>query len=298
MKTNNKIEVIVKDENDFMKLAQLSDYSSTITGVLAINKTRLSDIKKRFPKEYDKWLVEEVNKLEEERIENVKAEAYFDEKKGTIWLRNAPADILCYLEVWTEYKPLVKWSSIPQFFQLVNQGFIELDESLKNVLTKVDENTPIKEFLTAKMKTKKHMGTPNWNFNSLYGNDPISVLNLDELRIIKNPAMILPRLIVKSFDPDTKEATFFGIENGTKYTAKFYAVHPSLRRTLIEGREVSLMTSKVMGTEDRGYHMNQPIIVPLGFKLRYHSYIKPPRTFPTKNINALKAEYDFRSNLE
>lgn len=288
-------EIIVKDENDFNELSTLADYSSKLTGVISINSDKILEVRSRFPNTFNKYIKKDYDEILKAHNEN-KTTAYWN--KNSVWLKGAPSDILCYLEVWTEYKPIVKWASFGRFLELVSQGLIELDDELKEKLGPINKDTKVTDMLTSVMKVKKHYDKVNWSFAKGYPDNLISELNIEDFPVKRNPVMILRNLIVTGVNAEKREFYLYSPEKDSKYTARFYKLQPAITRTLVEGKEVSMIVSKVVGSKERGYFINQPIIVPSNFKVKYIECAKPSRLIPSENFNALRSEYLFRKKLK
>ena len=288
--TKSHVEFI-SNEEDYMVFVKYADYSSDLTKVVSISKSKIHEIRIESPHIFEKYF-----SMENIKDKEIKPLLKFDEDKNVFVLERYNEDILAYLNIWSGMNPVVKYASFPRIFKLLEQDLIDISEEAKNKLSYVDNKTKISELISSELKTK-HYGN-FFSFKKNMGEDELGVLELDKVQVIRNKVFILSNLIVSDFSSGDKEALLINPKNGAKYKVKFYKLTESLKRVLSKGREISIMVDKVLGSYDSGYKVINPTIVPKGFKASNREYAKCPRMYPSDCYNALYYEYKYRNSIK
>ena len=284
------VEFVCKKE-DFEILSKYADYSSILTMVISLSKNKINYVKLNSPGVLDKYF-----KVEEIYKDVKKPMLMYNQDKDVFYIDNFSVEILSFLEIWTEVNPVVKYASFPRLFMLLEQNLIDVSEDAEKRLSYLTKNDNIEELISSNMRTK-HLNK-NFSFKNECGKDKIKSLEFDKVKMVKNKVFILKDLIVKEFDGDNKKAILINPEKGSKYIAQFYKYSASIKRSMLPGREVSLMVTKVLGDFDNGYRITEPIIVPNGFKLSHIEYAKCHRKYPSANYNAILSEYNYRKQYK
>lgn len=283
------INIQVTDTKDFEKLSEIADYSSVLTKVISLSDEGVVQANIKYPGLLRKYEVENNNIVVE------KAVAIY--KNGKILLENASADLLLFLEVYSSMNPQVKTSSFGRFFIAVNNGLIELDKSLEEILTPMNYKSTIGDLIASKGKVR--FRGKLWSLNELGADNKIQkTLLFHEALPIKTRMLPLKDMTVIEFDEVHGVTKVSNPSNELVYSIKFYKHSPLLKQILKPGRVINLITAKIYGDKKNGYSLNSPTIIPRDLNIKEFHSLKCSRSIPINFYNAAWHEYMYRFNLK
>ena len=282
------VNIQVGNIEDFNKLKEIADYSSELTKVISLSDDGVLQANIKFPGLLKKYEVEKVE---------VSEKAIAKYKNGKILIEKASADLLLFLQVYSSANPQVKTGAFDRFFIALNNNLIELDQSMKDLLTPMNYKSTIGELLSSKGKVR--FRGKLWSLNELGKDERIQkTLLFHEAIPIKTRFLPLKDMSIIEFDSVYGITKICDPIKQIVYNVKFYSHSPLLKQILKPGRIINLITPRIYGDKKNGYTLNSPIVIPRDLDIKEIETLKCPRTIPVSFYNAAWYEYMYRFKLK
>lgn len=245
------IEVQLKSKEIYDSLKMYASYASDLTLVCAF-RDEMKEMLKSYGVEF-----EDPNEGKEEEIKEKPTLTLQGSK--IMKLINAPAEMLHYVGVRSEFDPTIPIANIEQVHKLIEKGLIKRDEKFKSLYSPIGYNAKINDLICANVKFYGKGKLTDY----LDGDSTIRSLKISE---ITEKPIIYKHFKLKVYSPvEAKERyeEFMAkdITSGNNIKLRFFNKPIILKSIAFKGNEISVSTAKVQ-QEGNYFVIYDPIILP------------------------------------
>lgn len=299
------IEIQIRDEQLYCSVKQYAEYSSDLTRVCSFRDEMAP-------------LLQEVG-IQVEVKNPVKKELPVLTIKGKniMELKNAPAEMLHYVGVRSEYDPTIAVTMMHEVSILVENHLVQCDERFKELYGKLGYRGKIQQLVCASVKfygkgklldfidgglSIQSLNFPDCKTKSIpYKQLRVKITELngkwDDLSLQADGDVVKHEAKwdeVHGFQCDSQGAP---MKDG-KIIIRFYQRPIILRGILFKGNRINILCPKISET-DGSLLTYDPIIIPDGLKMREDVMITPPnRKIPALLYRNAYDEFKLRYNYE
>ena len=280
------IEVQIKSLELYNELKKYASYNSDLTKVCAF-RDELSDMLK--------WYGVEFEEIEKPKIKPTLTIT----GRNIMKLENAPAEMLFFVGVRTEYDPTISINFMHEVNQLIESSSIIVDDKFKKIYSKLSYRSKISDLICANINFRGKgklidFIDPNLTIQSLKINDCIEKqINYKQiyLKVIENIDKKDKYLEVKCKNLDSKISQ--------NIILRFYGKNPLLKTILFKNNKFSISTSKITEDEKNNLIIYDPIILPENLDLiKDIMYTPKSRNIPVDLYRNALYEFHCRYNIE
>lgn len=283
------IETQFKNRELYNEMKKYAIYSSDITMVCAF-RDELADllISENVEFNYDKDHKETDNK--EKPILTI-------EGKNIMKLINAPAEMLHFVGVRSEFDPTIPIRFMDEVSKLVDNNLIKTDEKFNKLYSHLSYNSKVNDLVCANVKFYGKGKLTDY----LDGNSTLRSLNVSEH---KETPVMYKQMSLKVMEPiQEKDRTSYitcKLINEIperKVILQFYNPTILLRSIAFRGNLINISTTKVIENNDESFTIINPIILPNGLNLTDDVSISPKsRSVPADLWRNAYYEFMYRYN--
>lgn len=277
------IEIQIKDEKLYYELKQYANYHSDLTKVCSF-RDELADLLK------DKGL--EFNYENKNKIKPL-----LDiQGRNIMKLVNAPAEMLYFVGVRSEYDPTIPIRCMHEVSLLIENNLVDLSDNFKEVYSKLSYRDKISELISAKVK--------------FYGKgalidfiDPDLTIQSLQINDCKEKDLAFKQLSLEVTEPIEELAKYHEIKaiepsTGHKYTLRFYSKAIILKSIAFKGNKINISTNKII-EQNGSYVVYDPFILPKGLMyIKDVMYTPPGRKIPVDLYRNAMYEFMYRYNAK
>ena len=300
------IEVQIRDEEVYQKVRQYASYKSDLTHVCAF-RDELA------PLLFDMGV--DVPRSEAERVVREADKPYLTITSGKVpTVRNAPAEMLHFLGVRSEFDPTVPMHAIHQLHQVLKWGMIKPDKEFHSVYAKMGYRNHISELIAANVRIpgkgklvdlvdgdltvqtlgfgqvepkvssfKNFLLKVRMHHSTLNDPNPLAVVELD-----------------RYWEAEAYECGRDGRADMNRIvTLRFYNRPIVLKSILFDGNRINVAAQKVTEIREGVLAVANPVILPAGAKMLQDVWYTPPnRKIPADMWRAAMDEFLLRYDQE
>ena len=206
-------------------------------------------------------------------------------------LINAPAEMLHYVGVRSEFDPTIPIANMEQVHKLIENKLVTRDDKFKSLYSPIGYNAKINELVCS---TVKFYGKGKL-IDHVDGDATIRSLKLGEIR---EKPLVYKQFKVKVYSPiETKQRydEFLAKDSsGNNMKLRFFNKPIILKSIAFKGNEISISTAKVQ-QEDNYLVVYDPIILPEGMEMFKDIMVSPiGRKIPADLFRNAYYEFQYR----
>lgn len=278
------IEVQIKDRSLYDKVKSYANYSSDLTLVCSF-RDEMAPMLKNYGVEFN----EEGLNLNENKGKPILTIS----GRNVMKLINAPAEMLHYVGVRSEFDPTIPVAKMEEVHNLIKEGLVKRDEKFKNLYSPIGYNAKIKDLICSSVR--------------FYGKgrltdyvDPESTIRSLKLKDCKEKSIVYKQFNLKPYTSimsKEKFDEFFAKDSsGNNIKLRFYNKPIILKSIAFKGNEFSICTPRV-GQEGGYFLVTDPIILPKGMNMFKDISISPiGRKVPANLWRNAYYEFMYRYN--
>lgn len=245
------IEVQIKSKELYNELKQYASYCSDLTLVCSF-RDELSDLLKEYGVAF-----EEIKKEKTTPTLTITG-------RNIMKLENAPAEMLYFVGVRSEYDPTIPIRCMNEVRLLIKNGLVNRTERFNKLYSKIGYRSKIHDLISANVK--------------FYGKgkltdyiDPDATIQSLKFNDCVEKPIIYKQMKIKILTPLEKKDKwdeFTGKnQSGNRVVLRFYNRSIILKSIAFKGNEISIATTKVLVQSNDDHVVYDPIILPEGLNL-------------------------------
>ena len=296
------IEVQIKDERLYNELKQYASYSSDLTKVCSFRDEMLEFLKEKGVEVDPKY---ENNRLKQKAVLSITG-------RNVMELQNAPAEMLYYCGVRSEFDPTISLKYMNEINHLLNNNLIDVDQKFLDVYTKLSYRDRIDSLVCANVRFHGKGRLIDYIDGSLtlqsmrFPEAKEKVVNYRNMlvKVIKGPGHnSTDSQVVKEYERFDEAYVILcdkeGIPIANRYMVlRFYNRPVILKSILYEGNKINISCKKISEGRNGVFIVYDPIILPKGLNLRREVVYSPPnRKIPADLYRNALFEFQCRYNF-
>lgn len=275
------IEVQIKNKEIYNRLVQYANYHSDITGVCSFRD-------ELFP-------MLQSNGLIVEKPKEMKSKPILDIQGTKVMkLVHAPAEMLHFVGVVSEYDPTIPITHMHEVNLLVQNGLVEPSKKMNEVYAPMGYRSKISELISANLRFYGRGKLID------YIDKDLSIMSLN-FNQIKEKNLVYKQMELQILGPLEDKGKYWQIasidKGGVKVLLNFFSKPALLKSIAFEGNVINVSASKV--TEiGINFSITDPIILPRGLQLIKDIMVMPPnRKIPVMHYRNAYYEFMYRYHL-
>lgn len=273
------IEVQIKNKELYHELKQYANYHSDLTLVCSF-RDELGDLLKEYGVSFEE-------KEQEKTIPILDITG-----RNVMILKNAPAEMLYFVGVRSEYDPTIPIRCMNEVSMLIKNNLVELAPKFKNLYSKLSYRSKISDLIAANVKfygkgKLTDFIDANLTIQSLKFNDCVE------------KDIIYKQLDLKVTSPIIKQSKYdeFNCVDkfGNNFILRFYNRSLILKSIAFKNNEISVAATKVFVQDNDDHIIYDPIILPKGLQLiKDTMYTPTSRAIPIDLYRNAMYEFMYR----
>lgn len=282
------IEVQLKVKEIYEELKRYAIYNSDLTQVCSF-RNELAPLLKEYNIEFDQENCED-SKTKNKPILTITG-------KNIMKLVNAPAEMLHYVGVRSEYDPTIPITYMSEVKKLIDSNLVTVDDKFKNLYSKMNYKSKIKDLICANVNFYGKGKLTNY----IDENASIQSLKINNCKIKEIAVKQLKLKVLDGLNTDNKYHEIKCKISDSKTTQlivlRFYNKTNILKSIAFKSNIISIITNKITEENQNYLVIYDPIIIPEGLNIIKETVYTPDnRSIPVELYRNALNEFIYRYN--